>query len=343
MMLLKMLTRTRTVCRLMVLVCAALAARAEAGPPYPKVNLSVGYRVDPNWPDKPADYKWKFAVSVWVDKQDRVWTLNFADPPVQVYSTEGKLLDAWGQGRFGYPHHIHVDREGNVWIADFRSHLVQKFTPKGDLLLTLGTPQEPGNDETHFNGPTGTVTSPEGDVFISDGYGNDRVVHFDAHGHFVKAWGRLGQGPGELSQPHAIAMDSKGRLYVAERNNCRIQVFDQNGKSLAEWRHLINPWGIWITERDEVLVCGSSPARWGELGNLGNPPQDAVVIKFDTTGRALEQWSFPLVKDGHMVPGAVDWVHGIAADSGGNLYLGDVADDSPAHRVQRFVRLKPDR
>ncbi len=342
-----MMVRTRGFANGWVVGCfAALngwnAPLALAGP-YPKVNLAVGYKVDPSWPRKPANIPWRFVTGVCVDKSDRVWVVNQQNPPVQVYSTEGEFLFSWGDNQFKYPHHVHVDRDGNVWIADFRTHTVREFTPKGELLLTLGTPDAPGEDEKHLNGPTAAVTSPSGDVFVSDGYGNNRVVHFDANGRFVKAWGRLGQAAGELSQPHAIAIDSRGRLYVAERNNCRIQIFDQQGKSLDQWRNLINPWSIWITPDDQVLVCGSTPARWGPAGNLGNPPHDAIVMKFNTDGRALELWSFPLVRDAKMEPGCIDWVHGIAADSKGDLYLSDVADESPAHRVQKFIRLPAER
>jgi len=280
--------------------------------------------------------------SICVDRKDRVWTLNQIDPFVQVYSVDGEFLFAWGGEALSKPHHVHIDRQDNVWIADIGLHVVRNFTPEGKLLLTLGTPNEPGEDAHHLNRPTGTTTTPEGEVFISDGYGNDRVVHFNAKGEFVKSWGKQGTKRGELSQPHAIAIDSKGRLYVAERNNGRVQVFDQKGESLAEWRNLINPWGIWITPKDEVVVCGSTPARWDDRPNLGNPPRDAVVMKFDTTGRALEIWSFPLVKAGAPEPGAVDWPHGIALDSKGNLYLGDVADTSTSHRAQKFVRLPAD-
>jgi len=322
---------------------AVMFVPASAVAQYPKINLAVGYKVDPSWPQKPADFQWRYVTGVAVDSKDRVWMINQLDPPVQVYDRDGKLVDSWGSGYFKAPHFLRIDHAGNVWVADYRQHVVQKFSPKGQPLLTLGTPNAAGADETHLNGPTDVAISPKGDVFVSDGYGNNRIVHFDSQGRFVKSWGKLGVAAGELSQPHSLVMDSKGRLYVAERNNCRIQVFDQEGKSLAQWRNLVNPWGLWITPRDEVLVCGSSPARWRELSNLGNPPSDQLVAKFDTDGRALELWVFPLAKPGELTPGEIDWVHGIAADSQGNLYLGDVADDSKSHRVQKFTRLAAER
>ncbi|MEQ1858500.1 MAG: peptidyl-alpha-hydroxyglycine alpha-amidating lyase family protein [Chthoniobacteraceae bacterium] len=326
---------------LVVAVCfVLLVPPARAQSKYPKINLAAGYQVDPAWPQKPADIKWRYVTGVTVDKQDRVWILNAIAPHVQVYSSEGALLDSWGHAGFKNPHFLRIDPEGNLWAADYGAHVVMKFTPKGELLLTLGTPGVAGADETHFNRPTDIAITPKGELFVTDGYGNNRVVHFDATGKFIKSWGELGVGAGQLSQPHSIAVDSRGLIYVAERNNCRIQVFDQNGKALAQWRNLINPWGLWITPKDEIIVCGSSPARWlAERGNLGNPPTNQLLIKFDTTGRALELWTFPLSQPGTQIAGSLDWGHGLGVDSKGNLYIGDVADESLTHRVQKFLRL----
>jgi len=317
--------------------CLVLAAG------YPKVNLAVGYEVDPDWPQKPPEIAWRYMTGVAVDSEGQVWTLNALDPPVQVYDKSGTLIRTWGDGLFKGPHYLRIDHEGNIWIADYIRHVVRKFTPHGEALLTLGTMDEAGDDETHFDRPTDMAISPHGDVFVTDGYGNNRIVHCDARGRFVKTWGKLGVDAGDLSQPHSIAMDSLGRLYVAERNNARIQVFDQEGNSLAQWPHLINPWGISISPEDEIYVCGSAPARWTERGNLGNPPTDQLLLKLDTTGRVLELSVFPMVQDGKMEAGRLDWVHGIAVDSEGNLYLSDVADNSPAHRVQKFSRLPAER
>jgi hypothetical protein len=331
--------RLSAVCALLVLG-GIVDERADAQ--YPKINLSVGYEVDPQWPKKPESIKWRYVTGVAVDRHDRVWTINAIDPPVQAYDREGNLVASWGTGQFTLPHYLRIDADDNIWAADFRQHTIRKFTPEGKLLLTLGVPNEAGVDEKHLNGPTDMAITPAGDVFATDGYGNNRIVHFNKHGDFVKSWGKLGVASGELSQPHSIVVDSKGLLYVAERNNCRIQVFDQSGRSLAQWRNLVNPWGLCLLPDNKLLVCGSSPKRWKDAGNLGNPPTDQLVMKLDLDGRALELWTFPLAKPGEMLPGHLDWVHGIAADSRGHLYLTDVADDSPTHRLQKFIRLPPD-
>jgi DNA-binding beta-propeller fold protein YncE len=228
-------------------------------------------------------------------------------------------------------HHIRIDSSGHIWISDAAQHTVHKFAPEGKLLLTIGVSGEAGNDETHLNRPTDMAISPVGEVFVADGYGNNRVVHFDAKGRFVKSWGRMGTGPGEFSMPHSIAMDSKGQLYVAGRNNNRIQVFDQNGRLLRTFPQVMVPWNILITPKDEVYVCGSSPMRWGDRPSLGVPPKDQMVMKFDTSGRLLELWTFPVGEK----PGELNWLHGIAIDAAGDLYLSDIMGE----RIQKFVRL----
>lgn len=328
---------------LALLVCLFLVvASAEAQRPperYPKINTAIGYRLDPAWPQKPADAVWGAMPGIAVDKAGNIWTFNRGNIPIQVYAPDGKLIRMWGQGEFKNPHHIKVDREGNVWVADTQWHTVRKFTPEGKLLMTLGTPGEAGADDAHLNQPTDMAIAPSGDIFVADGYGNNRIVHFDAQGRFVKAWGELGVAPGQFSLPHAIAMDSRGRLYVADRNNVRIQVFDQKGKFLAQWKNLITPWGIWITPKDEIYVCGSSPMLWSETRGsmLGIPPKDQIVMKFAADGRVLELWTFPKGEDGKEKPGELNWVHAIAVDSSGALYLGDIN----GKRAQRFIRVEP--
>jgi len=158
-----------------------------------------------------------------VDAQDQVWVFTRFVPPIPVYSAEGRLVHAWGADSIGSAHHIKIDREGNIWLADIGLHVVRKYSPYGDILLTIGTPGEPGNDKTHLDNPTDMAIAANGDVFVSDGYGNTRVVIFDAGGRFVRAWGQLGNGQQDFSLLYATAMDSAGRLYVADKTarGCR--------------------------------------------------------------------------------------------------------------------------
>ena len=240
-------------------------AQSTAFPNYPKIDLAEGYTIVEGWPQKPADAVWGAMASMTIDPSGNIWTFNRGNIPIQIYRPDGALVRTWGQGgTFKNPHQIRFDRDGNLWAADNGYHIVRKFTRDGQLLLTIGTKDQPGEDQTHLNQPTDMAITPSGEVFISDGYVNSRVVHYDRSGKFVNSWGKLGTGPGEFSLPHGIALDSRGRLYVVDRNNARIQVFEQSGKYLTEWRNIITPWAIWITPKDEIYVCGSSPSRWRE-------------------------------------------------------------------------------
>ena len=306
-------------------------------PSYPRTNLSTGYEVVPSWPARSKDLTWGAVAGIAISPSDQIWTFNRGAVPVQVYTAEGELVRSWGQGQFREPHQVRIDRNGGVWLVDSGLHVVKKFTPEGKLLLTLGTAGEPGEDSTHLNRPTDVAVAPGGDIFVADGYGNNRVVHFDERGQFVGTWGSLGSGPGQFSLPHSIALDSRGRLFVADRNNARVQVFDQAGRFLDEWRDLLVPWHIVITERDEIYVCGSSPMRWPKLPIpgliVGIPPKDQLIMVFTPDGRVTRLCTFP--KGQHS--GELDWVHALAVDRRGNLYLGDIQ----GRRAQKFLRLEP--
>lgn len=307
-------------------------------PAYPRVNLAPSYEVDAAWPQKPADFKWEAMPGIAVDGRDNVWIFTRSQPPIQAYRSDGMFLRAWGEKSIGLAHQIKIDQDGNIWLADIGLHVVRKFSPQGEILLTIGTPGEFGEDETHLDKPTDMAIASNGHVFVSDGYGNNRVVHFDQRGKFVKAWGKLGVGPNEFSLPHAIALDSQGRLYVADRNNVRIQVYNAEGQLIDSWANVIVPWGFSMTAKDELWVCGSTAMPWREDpaypgAPLSCPPKDQVVMKFDTTGRVRQVWTIPKGEDGHEKPGDVNWLHSVAHDSQGNLYLGDII----GKRAQKFV------
>jgi len=274
-----------------------------------------------------------------VDRQDRVHLFTRSVPPVQVYDVHGKLLTSWGADLTKTAHQIKIDAEGNIWLAAHDEHVVRKCTPEGKLLLTLGEAGVPGTDQRHFNRPTDVAFSSTGDIYVTDGYGNSRVVQFDKSGQFIREWGGLGGAEGEFDIPHAIAIDSTDRVYVADRSNARIQVFDAAGKFLAQWRDLIIPWGFCMTASDQLWVCGSSPMRRGETPlPLGCPPKDQILIRFDRDGKALQLVTVPKGSDGQEQPGECNWLHAVAQDRAGNLYVGDIV----GKRAQKLRRIPGD-
>ncbi len=304
---------------------------------YPRTNLSTGYEAVANWPSRPKNFAFGAVAGIAISPSQEVWTFNRGTAPVQVYTTDGTFVRSWGQDQFREPHQVRIDREGFVWLVDSGLHVVRKYTTEGKLLLTLGSPGEPGEDSTHLNKPTDVAIAPEGHVFVSDGYGNNRIVRYDRNGQFAQTWGTLGSEPGQFSLPHSIALDSQGRIFVADRNNARVQVFDPSGRFLAEWRDLLVPWHIVITPQDEIYVCGSSPMRWPMLPIkglvVGIPPKDQLVMVFTPDGRLTRLATFPKGQRA----GEVDWVHAMAVDQGGNLYLGDIQ----GRRPQKFLRMEP--
>ncbi len=319
----------------MILVLSVLLCHGCAQPPSdPQSGATAQCVVDPAWPQKPEQFKWAQMPGITVDAHDQVYIFTRSQPAVQIYRTDGTFVRSWDMDDFAGAHFIRIDPKGNIWIANISSHTVRKYNPDGKLLLTLGEPGRAGADSGHFDKPTDMVVMPGGDIFVTDGYGNRRVVHFDANGKYLNEWGQAGAEPGQFALPHSIVADSHERLYVADRENARIQVFDTKGKLLAVWENRITPWGLWMTKKDELWVCGSScvkkegTSEWNVL-----PPPDQLVMKLNLKGEVLLR--VPLVKTPAPPgkPGQLDWVHGIALDSMGNLYLGDIQ----GMRAQKFM------
>jgi sugar lactone lactonase YvrE len=190
------------------------------------------------------------------------------EPPILKLDPNGKLLKSWGEHMFVWPHGFHIDSAGNVWVTDARGdgkqgHQVFKFSADGKLLMTLGQAGVAGTGPDKFNEPTDVVTGANGDIFVTDGHGapSNRVVKFSADGTYLKEWGGFGALPGQLNRPHTIAVDSQGRLFVGDRSNNRIQIFDQDGKFLDQWTQFSRPSGIYITADDTIYVADSE--SWG--------------------------------------------------------------------------------
>jgi sugar lactone lactonase YvrE len=297
------------------------------------------------WPNRPAGIGGRGWVSgLAIDTAGLVWFCRKGPDPVQVYTMAGEFVRSWGRGLFTNPHFLRIGPDGGIWVSDFGTHVVQKFTVDGELLLTLGVRGEKGDDRRHFNMPTDMAFTPSGDVFVTDGYGNRRVVHFTREGRFVKAFGTAGPGPGQFVLPHALVVDSRGVLYVADRNSGRIQLFDQEGRFLDQWSNIIMPWGLWMTQDDRLWVCGSSPHWWYRHGQYPEY-KDQIVMQFATSGRVLQMWALTLGDIGadkdtpetsRLRPGETVGAHCIAEDSQGAIYVGDIYGE----RAQKFVPIR---
>lgn len=262
--------------------------------------------------------------------------------PVIKFDLDGNVVESFGSGMFIWPHGIDVDPDGNVWVTDAvaagrtpkgtRGHQVIKFSPEGKILMTLGTPGIPGNGPDSFNAPSDVVIGDNGDIFVADGHADDtnnRIVKFSSDGRFIKSWGKTGYGPGEFRTLHALAIDKRGRLFVADRSNNRIQIFDQDGNHLATWTQFGRPSGIFFDDNDRIYVADSESddvqnPGW-EMGIRIGDAEKGWVDEF-----VLYQWGDPRVTAGN---GA----EFVAADRDGNLYAGEPRP----RKLQKYTRVRP--
>ncbi|HWB95181.1 MAG TPA: peptidyl-alpha-hydroxyglycine alpha-amidating lyase family protein, partial [Bryobacteraceae bacterium] len=217
-----------------------------------RVNIRFGEEPD----TMPAGWKFGRVSAVATDSRGQVFVFQRGKKadPIVVFDPKGIYLRSWGRGMFGNPHGLRIDRQDHVWVTDNGDHQVMEFSNSGELLLTLGIKGKAGTDEHSFNRPTDIAFAPNGDFYVSDGYGNSRVVKFSASGKYLLAWGRPGARPGEFHIPHSVAVDSRGIVYVSDRENNRIQIFDPDGKFLRQWTHLGATQNIFITPRDEMWI-----------------------------------------------------------------------------------------
>ena len=222
--------------KLIAVSALAVAAFAQQGW-YPHEGGLMKYRVNIRFGEEPDTMPdgWKFgrvsAVAVNAKGEVYVFHRGPKADPIVVFDGKGKFLRGFGKGMFGNPHGMRFDHQGNLWVTDNGDHQVMKFSPQDKLLLTLGIKGKAGTDAKTFNRPTDIAFTPKGDaVYISDGYGNSRVVKVTPEGKYLLDWGKKGKGPGEFNTPHSVAVDSKGTVYVSDRENNRIQIFDPNGK-----------------------------------------------------------------------------------------------------------------
>ncbi len=288
-----------SVLALATLVGAQTAQRAEAPLKFPKLpdvsplgarnDLPNPYKPGVSWGELPNGRKWGSTAGITIAPDGNIWAidrcgasgsqgtncLNSPLDPILEFDQSGKFLKSFGARLFVSPHKITVDHEGFIWVADNgigggKGQQVWKFDQNGKVLLTLGTAGVAGRGTDRFDQPTDVAVAPNGDIFVADGHGqqptdNARIVKFDKSGKFIKTWGKKGTGPGEFDGPHTLAFDSRGRLFVGDRQNNRIQIFNQDGTFVAEWKQFGRPSGIYIDPAD-VMYVADSESRDGAPG-----------------------------------------------------------------------------
>lgn len=262
--------------------------------------------------------------------------------PILKFDQKGNVVESFGGGMFIWPHGIDVDNEGNVWVTDAvsddripegdqRGHQVIKFSPKGEVLMVLGNPGKPGKGEYEFNSPSDVVISENGDIFIADGHSqntNNRIMKYSSDGTFIKSWGKTGYGPGEFKSLHGLGIDTRGRIFVADRGNNRLQIFDQEGNYIAYWTQFGKPSGVFFDEHDNIYVADS------ESDNIQNPGWEMGI----RIGDAHLGWVhyFILLPTGDPRIKTTNGAEFVAVDKYGNLYGGEPGP----RKLQKYVRVR---
>ena len=300
------------------------------------------------WGTLPEGWRYVECAGVAVDKKDNVFVFTRGEHPVIVFDRDGRFLRSWGEGWVRRAHAVTIDADETVWLTDDLHHTVRKFTPDGKLLLTIGDPDKPSELQggKPFNRPTHVAICPKtGSLFISDGYGNSRVHKYAPDGRHVMSWGEPGTDPGQFNLPHNLATDAEGLVYVADRENHRVQIFDGQGGYQGQWNHLHRPCGLFADRRD------NDHFYIGELGpdlevSMHTPNLGPRVTVLNSKGERVCRFGgrFRGEKPGEFVA-----PHSVVTDSRGNLYVAEVSytsrgrHETPPREIrslQKFRRLE---
>jgi len=306
------------------------------------------FKAEPGWGD--IGREWGSTSAVYTTDDDRVWVAERCGENTCVghedldniflFDSDGNMLRSFGAGLIVWPHGIHVDFDGNVWVTDARGHegrghQVHKFSEQGELLMSLGKAGVAGDGMDEFNQPSDVLVAPDGSIFVVDGHGaqgNNRVMKFDSRGKFLKTWGSTGREYGEFRDPHALAMDSAGRLFVGDRGNNRIQIFDQEGNHLETWSQFGRPSGLFIDDNDMLYAADSeSNLTWG----MNRGYNRGIYI-----GSARDGWVTMFIPDPNQDPdnASTTAAEGVAVDSNGVVYGAEVG---PEQIVKYTLRTQP--
>jgi hypothetical protein len=318
-----------------LVACAGLTvfqgcSQERAGPQNSDQTLNSPYRLVENWAKLPAGLVWGQAIAVDTDPEGNVYVfhrcssdtcIGRTDPPLLKFNAAGELLMSWGVGLFARPHGLDIDHEGNIWVTDDRhedgkGEIIAKFSPEGELLLTIGTAGLAGDGPYTFNGISDVAVATNGNIFVVDGHFNNRVVKYAPDGTFIMQWGEFGSGPGEFDEPHSISLDSRGRVFVADRGNSRVQIFDQEGEFIDAWTQFGRPSGIYVSSDDTLYVADSQST------NEVNPGFEMGIYYGSAVDGTVEGFISDVVTES------------ITEDPDGNLFSGLVANRG----LNRYVR-----
>lgn len=307
------------------------------------LDTATTYKQVQDWPRLPVAFNVGNPTGIAIDTAQNVvvfcragrdWPLfgPMPDTPIGrktvllINKDNGRLMESWGDHLFIMPHGLTVDAGNNVWVTDVGLHQVFKFNHDGKLLLKLGEARVAGADSLHFNGPTGVAVAKDGSFYVSDGYGNSRVIKFSAEGKYLFQWGRKGEAEGEFNIPHGVCLDGNGHVYVADRENDRIQVFDANGRFLKQFRD--ETFGALCAVAFNKVATKLFAAD--DLSFLKLKHRGSDVFILDTSGRVQTRFGRSGSYDG---PAA--WYHALAVDGDENIYVGDIAGNT----LQKFTKV----
>ena len=348
----------RTTARLLAVFATVLVSVAGPEAQTTPSAMSNPYRLVPSWPALGPAMKWGAAIGLIPDGQGGVWMHFRSEPAINHFDAAGKLLASFGQGVFVQAHGFCRDRAGNFWAGDSgpfrddpstkgRGFTLHKFSPEGKLLLTLGKPGVSRAGTDTFIGPTACAIAPNGDIIVADGHwprpsdaqqDGDRLVRLTPEGKFIRAVGRMGPGPGEFMGPHSLAFDSQGRLFVADRSNNRVQVFDADLNFVDDWRHFGRPSGVAIL-KDDTLVVSDSESGFPIDGPAMAPEGGGPSKRNPGWRNGVRIGS---ARDGSLTQFIPDTrPEGLAADEHGNIFAGLTGgcDKSPSGGcLQKWVR-----
>lgn len=304
---------------------AGQAALSQTGSPEFAPVPELPYSTVANFFQLPAGMNFGEASGVALNSKGHVFVFHRAKPMLVEFDADGRFRRAIGDGLFDHPHGLRIDADDNIWTTDDGNHLVLKLDHDGRVLLVLGRKDSGAEADWLFNGPTDVAFGKDGEIFVADGYGNARVVKFDRNGRFLKSWGTFGSGLGEFNLPHSIVIDNQGRIYVADRENKRIQIFDSEGRYLRQWTGIGYPYGLFITQDQHVWVADGGYDR---------------VIELDLSGKILGAFGEP----GHAA-GQFAWAHFLVLGLDRKIYVADVlnwrfqvfAPAAPTGRMAKYV------